>query len=79
MAISRRDVWSFIIELVTRNPNLGIPALEDGLFAHLLIYDHYIIYFYLGRVGKGKGKGKRKDKASLDEFRQVGTIFDELG
>ena len=33
----------FIIELVTRNPNLGIPALEDGLFANSLIFD-YLYY-----------------------------------
>ena len=31
MAISRVDFWSFIIELVTRNPSLGIPPPEDGL------------------------------------------------
>ena len=31
MAISRADFWSFIIELVTRNPNLGTPALKDFL------------------------------------------------
>ena len=37
MAISMADFGSFIIELVMRNPNLGIPALEDGLFANLLI------------------------------------------
>ena len=43
MAISRADFWSFITELVTRNPNLGIPALEDGLFANLLIFD-YLYY-----------------------------------
>ena len=35
------DFWSFIIELVTRNPNLGIPALEDELFANLLIFDDF--------------------------------------
>ena len=29
----------FITELVTRNPNLGIPTPEDGLFANLLIFD----------------------------------------
>ena len=34
MAISRVDFWSFIIDLVVRNPNLGIPALEDGLCAN---------------------------------------------
>ena len=40
MAISRADFWSFITDLVTRNPNLGIPALEDGLFANSLIFDY---------------------------------------
>ena len=49
MTISRADLLSFIIELVTTNPNLGIPALEDGLFANLL-------------KGKGEGKGKGKGK-----------------
>ena len=33
MAFSSVEFWSFITELVVRNPNLGIPALEDGLFA----------------------------------------------
>ena len=37
MAISRAFFLSLITELVTRNPNLGIPLLEDGLFANLLI------------------------------------------
>ena len=43
MAISRADFLSFLTELVTRNPNLGIPALEDGLFANLLIFDYLCI------------------------------------
>ena len=46
MAISRANFWSFIGELVPRNPNLGIPALEDGLFANLLIFD-YLYYTYI--------------------------------
>ena len=64
MAISRVDFWSFISELVTRNPILGIPALEDGLFANLLIFDYlYYIYIYIfffkgNAKGKGKGKGE---------------------
>ena len=42
MTISWSDFGFFlIIELVTRNPNLGIPALEDGLFANLLIFDDF--------------------------------------
>ena len=52
MAISGDDFWSFITELVTRNPNLGIPA-------NLLIFD-YLYYIFL--EGKGKGKGKREGK-----------------
>ena len=44
MAISRVDFWYFITELVLRNPNLGIPALEDGLFANLLICNYLYIY-----------------------------------
>ena len=41
MAISRPDFWFLITELVKRNPNLGIPALEDGLFAKLLIFGYF--------------------------------------
>ena len=40
MAISSADFWSFITELVTRIPTMGIPALEDGLFENLLIFDY---------------------------------------
>ena len=63
MAISRADFWSFINELVTRNPNLGIPALEDGLFANLLIFD-YLYYILVFGKGKGKGKGKGREKGT---------------
>ena len=59
MAISRADFWSLIIELVTRNPNLGIPALEDGLFANLLIFD-YLYYICFEREGKREGKNGRE-------------------
>ena len=45
---------------------MGIPALEDGLFANLSIYDYlYVFRFFCkgkGREGKGKGKGKGKKK-----------------
>ena len=58
MAISRADFSSFISELVTRNPNLGIPALEDGLFANLLILN-YLYYIFLGRKKEGKREGKK--------------------
>ena len=47
MAISRTDFWSFIIEeLVTRSSTMGIPALEDGLFVHLLNFDYLCMYTY---------------------------------
>ena len=45
----------FCIELVTRNLNLGIPALKDGLFANLLIFD-YLYYIFYKREGKREGK-----------------------
>ena len=50
MAIARAAFWSFNIELVTRNPNLGISALEDGLFAYLLIFDDFRVFEFL-KVG----------------------------
>ena len=64
MTISKADFWYLITELVTRNSSLGIPALEDGLFANFLIFDYlyYIFVFGKGSEGKGKGKGKRERK-----------------
>ena len=53
MTISRGDFWFFIIELVTRNPTMGIPALEDGLFANLLIVD-YLYYILLCGLSASK-------------------------
>ena len=51
MAISRSDVCFFIIELVTRNPTMGIPSLEDGLFAHWSIFDYfYYIFLFEARM-----------------------------
>ena len=75
MAISRRDFCSVIIGLVARDPNLGIPAPADGLFANLLICDYLYICFWKGkRKGKRQGKrewkkagGKGRDKACWDE------------
>ena len=46
MAISRADFCFFINDLVTSNPNLGIPALEDGFFANSLIFN----YFYYDTI-----------------------------
>ena len=46
MAISRVDFWSFINELCMRSPNLGIPALEDGLFVNLSIFDYVCTCIY---------------------------------
>ena len=50
--------WSFFNEIMSRNPNLGLPALEDGLFANSLIFD-YLHYIFLGRE-KGREKGRKK-------------------
>ena len=51
MTISRADFLFFAIELATRNPNLGIPTLEDGLFAIVLIFDHlYVLRDFRGFV-----------------------------
>ena len=61
MANTRADFLSFINELIMRNPNLGIPALEDGLFANLVIFDYLYYIFSFGK-GKWKGKGKRREK-----------------
>ena len=42
MAISRADFWSFINELVRRNPTtMGISALDDALFVNFVIF-HYL-------------------------------------
>ena len=70
MTLSSPDLGSFISELVTRNPNLGIPALEDGLFATLLIFN-YLYYIFVKREGKreGKRKGKREGKKGREKGR----------
>ena len=80
MAISRADFWSFIIELVKRNPNLGIPALEDELFAVLLIFEYsYYIFVFGKREGKRErkreGKGKREGKEKGREKGKGGEDF----
>ena len=46
MAISRVRFSSFITELVARNPAMSIPALEEGLFVNLLIFDYLCMYTY---------------------------------
>ena len=73
MAISKADFLSFIIELVMRNPNLGIPALEDGLFANSLIFDY--LYNegntrkgFIGSIGRGEGEGERGWGGPFREF-----------
>ena len=61
MTISKADVLSFISELVTRNPNLGIPPLEDGLFANLLIFDYvYYTFCFLGRERERRGERRER-------------------
>ena len=65
MAICNDGFWSFITELVTRNPAMGIPALEDGLFAILLIFDCLYYIFVFGKVREGKGRGKDWEKGTV--------------
>ena len=72
MAISSGDSWFFITELVTRNLNLGIPALEDRLFANLFFLIIYIIYFELEGEKEGKQEGKREGKKDRKKGRQKG-------
>ena len=51
MTISRVDFGSFITELVTINPTMGISALENELFVNLLIF-HYL--YVGGRILGGE-------------------------
>jgi len=67
MTISKVDLLSFITELVTRNPNLGIPALEDGLFANLLIFDYS---YYISFKREGKREGKREEEKGREKGRE---------
>ena len=69
MAISRPDFLSFITAMITRNPTMGIPALEDGLFANLLMFD-YLYYIFVFGKGKGKGKGKGREGKKGRELRR---------
>ena len=67
MAISKADFWFFITELVTRNPTMGIPALEDGLFANLLIFRLLILYIC---VWKRKREGKNEREKEREKGRK---------
>ena len=62
MTISKPDFWSFITELVASNQKLGIPALEDALFANLLIFE-YLYYIFFKREWKREGKREGKKRA----------------
>ena len=62
-----------IIELVTRNPNLGIPALEDRLFANLLIFN-YLCYIFLGRE-KGR-ENERVGRSRVPTFLEIPAGID---
>ena len=68
MAIFGAVCLFFIIELVTRNPNLGIPALEDGLFANSLTFD-YLYYIFLGREKGKKGRKQGKGETGREKSR----------
>ena len=56
---------------------MRIPALEDGLFAKLLIFD-YLYYIFLFGQGREKGREKRV-WTSFDRFGRVSTSLDEFG
>ena len=71
MTIYKADFWFCITELVARNPNLGIPALEDGLFAKLLIFE-YLYYICFKGKGRGKGKGHVQGKGKREGKREGG-------
>ena len=49
MGTSRADLSSFITAMITRNPTMGIPALEDELFVNLLTFDS--LYIEIGGAG----------------------------
>ena len=40
MAVSKADFWFCITAMSIGNRTMGIPALEDGLFVNLLIFDY---------------------------------------
>ena len=40
---------------------MGIPALEDGRFANLLIFDYLQMYRYFCK-GKGRETGREKER-----------------
>ena len=62
---------------------MRIPALEDGLFANLLIFYHLCYIFYLGKEkgrekgrekGKGKGKGKAKGREKGKRITKIARV-----
>ena len=74
MTISRVDFCSFIIEFTTRNPNLGLPALEDGLCANSLIFD-YLHNEENSRKGRKDRKGRKGWKGRKGrKGRKVGKV-----
>ena len=48
----------FITELVMRNPTMGIPALEDGLFVNLLTFD--VLCSKNAQFGNSRGHAARQ-------------------
>ena len=62
---------------------MGIPALEDGLFANLMIVYYSYYTFCLGKEkgrekrreeGKGKGKGKGKGREKGKEITKIARV-----
>ena len=56
---------------------MGIPALEDGLFANLLIFDYLYYIFVIGN-GRKKRKGRERNREGKSELGRVSTGLDEF-
>ena len=74
MAISKTTLLSFITESVTRNPTMGIPALEDRLckFVDFRLFILYICVWERKREGKREGKKGREKEREKGRERKKG-------
>ena len=71
-AISRTDVLAFITAMRMRNPTMGIPAKEDGLFVNLLIFDYlYVEIGSAGPTGESELSKKRMAKPPQRNVRGI--------
>ena len=46
---------------------MGIPALDDGLFANLLFFDYLYYIFVFGKTERKKGRDKEREKGMEKE------------